>query len=38
MAREGPITRLLEETGLSELFDLYDELEAAVKSHALAPA
>ena len=38
VAQEGPITRLLEVIGLSELFDLYDELGAAVKSHALAPA
>jgi anti-sigma B factor antagonist len=38
VAPEGPITRLLEVTGLSELFDLYAELEVAVKSHVLAPA
>ena len=38
VAQEGPITRLLEVIGLSELFDLYDELGAAVESHALAPA
>ena len=38
VAPEGPITRLLEITGLSELFDLYDELGAAVGSFALSPA
>lgn len=38
VAREGPVTRLLEVTGLSELFDLYDELGAALKSFGLAPA
>ena len=38
VAQEGPITRLLEVTCLSELFDLYAELEAAVESCALAPA
>lgn len=35
---EGPITRLLEVTSLSELFDLYAELGAAVDSYALSPA
>jgi anti-anti-sigma factor len=38
VAREGPITRLFEAAGLSELFDLYEELEVAVKSFTLAPA
>ena len=38
VAQEGPITRLLEVTGLRELFDLYDELEEAVRSYTLAPA
>ena len=38
VAQEGPITRLLEVTCLSELFDLYAELEAAVESCALVPA
>ena len=32
-----PRVRLLEVTGLSDLFDLYDELEVAVKSYVLAP-
>jgi anti-anti-sigma factor len=35
---EGPITRLLEVTSLSEPFDLYAELGAAVDSYALSPA
>jgi len=34
VAPEGPITRLLEVTGLSDLLDLYAELETAVKSFA----
>jgi anti-sigma B factor antagonist len=38
VAPEGPITRLLEVTGLSELFDIYEELEVAVESYALTPA
>jgi anti-sigma B factor antagonist len=38
MAREGPLTRLLEVTGLGELFDLYDELEVAVESYTPVPA
>jgi anti-anti-sigma factor len=38
VAQQGPITRLLEMTGLSELFDLYAEPEVAVESCALAPA
>jgi anti-sigma B factor antagonist len=38
VAQEGPITRLLEVTGQGELFDLYDELGAAVDSCALCPA
>jgi anti-sigma B factor antagonist len=38
VAREGPITRLLEITGQGELFDLYDELGAAVDSCALSLA
>jgi anti-sigma B factor antagonist len=38
VAREGPITRLLEVTGLDELFDLYTELDVAIKSYVLAPA
>jgi anti-sigma B factor antagonist len=37
VAPEGPITRLLEMSGLGELFDLYAELYAAVRSCALAP-
>jgi anti-sigma B factor antagonist len=39
VAREGPVRRLLEVTGLGgELIDLYAELDAAVESCALAPA
>ena len=38
VAQRGPITRLLELTGLSELFELYAEPEVAVDSCALAPA
>ena len=38
VAREGPVTRLLEAAGLNELIDLYAELDAALKSCALAPA
>jgi anti-sigma B factor antagonist len=38
VAREGPVTRLLEITGLSELFDFYADPDAAVQSFALAPA
>jgi anti-sigma B factor antagonist len=38
VAQQGPITRLLEVTGLSDLFDLYAELDAAVESGALASA
>jgi anti-sigma B factor antagonist len=38
VAQQGPIRRLLEVTGLSDLLDLYAELEAAVESCALAPA
>jgi anti-sigma B factor antagonist len=34
VAPEGPIKRLLEVTGLSDLLDLYAELETAVKSFA----
>jgi anti-anti-sigma regulatory factor len=30
VAQQGPITRLLEITGLSELFDLYAEPEATL--------
>jgi anti-sigma B factor antagonist len=37
VAQQGPITRLVEITGLSELFDLYAELEAAVESHVRSP-
>jgi len=37
VAQQGPITRLLEITGLSELFDLYAEPEAAVDASLLAP-
>jgi len=37
VAQEGPITRLLEVSGLGELFDLYAELDAAVGACALAP-
>jgi anti-sigma B factor antagonist len=37
VASEGPTTRLLEVTGLSELFDLYAEWDAAVGSCALDP-
>ena len=37
VAPEGPITRLLEVSGLGELFDLYAELDAAVGTRALAP-
>ena len=37
VASEGPTTRLLEVTGLSELCDLYSELDAAVGSCALDP-
>jgi anti-sigma B factor antagonist len=37
VAREGPVTRLLQVTGLAEAFggDLYPDLGAAVRSHAL---
>jgi anti-sigma B factor antagonist len=38
VAQQGPITRLLELTGLIELFELYAEPEVAVESCALAPA
>jgi anti-sigma B factor antagonist len=38
VAQGGPVRRLLEVTGLKELFDLYDELGAAVESCALVPA
>ena len=38
VAPEGALTRLLEATGLSELFDLYAELEVAVESYTLVPA
>jgi anti-sigma B factor antagonist len=38
VAQQGPITRLFEVTGLSELFDLHAEPEAGVESCALAPA
>jgi anti-sigma B factor antagonist len=38
VAQEGPITRLLELTGLKELFHLYDELGRAVDSCTLVPA
>src|SRR5829696_7121945 len=38
VAQQGPITRLLELTGLSNLLDLYAEPEVAVKSCALTPA
>lgn len=37
VAPEGPLTRLLEVSGLGELFDLYAEMDAAVRSCALAP-
>jgi anti-sigma B factor antagonist len=37
VAQQGPITRLLEITGLSELFDLYAEPEAAVDASLLTP-
>jgi anti-sigma B factor antagonist len=37
VAQQGPITRLLELTGLSELFDLYAEPEAAVDANLLTP-
>lgn len=37
VAREGPVTRLLEVTGLSEQFDLYAELDAAIGSCTLFP-
>jgi len=38
VAQQGPIMRLLELTGLSELFNLYAEPEVAVESCALVPA
>ena len=38
VAQQGPIRRLLELTGLSELFELYAEPEAALESCSLAPA
>jgi len=38
VAQEGPITWLLEVTGQGELFDLYDELGAALDSCALSLA
>ena len=38
VAQEGPITCLLEVTGQGELFDLYDELGAALDSCALSLA
>jgi hypothetical protein len=38
VAPQGPITRLLEVTGLNELFELYAGLDAAVELCALAPA
>jgi anti-anti-sigma factor len=38
VAPEGPITRLLEVTGLSELINLYAELDAAVESCEFTPA
>jgi anti-sigma B factor antagonist len=37
VAQQGSITRLLEITGLSELFDLYAEQEAAVDANLLTP-
>jgi anti-sigma B factor antagonist len=37
VAPEGPLTRLLEVSGLGELFDLYAEMDAALRSCALAP-
>jgi anti-sigma B factor antagonist len=37
VAREGPVTRLLEVTSLSEQFDLYAELDAAIGSCTLVP-
>jgi anti-anti-sigma factor len=37
VAQQGPITRLLEITGLSELFDLCAEPEAAVDASLLTP-
>jgi anti-anti-sigma factor len=37
VTQQGPITRLLELTGLSELFDLYAEPEAAVDANLLTP-
>jgi anti-sigma B factor antagonist len=38
VAQEGPVRRLLEAAGLSELFDLYAELDAAVESCTRARA
>lgn len=38
VAQEGPITWLFEVTGQGELFDLYDELGAALDSCALSLA
>jgi anti-sigma B factor antagonist len=38
VAPQGPARRVLEVTGLSELFDLHAELDAAVDSCALASA
>src|SRR5215204_174646 len=37
VAQQGPIRRLLEVTGLSEIFDLYAEPEAAVEASLLTP-
>jgi anti-anti-sigma factor len=37
VAQQGAITRLLEITGLSELFDLYAEPEAAADASLLTP-
>ena len=38
VALEGPVTRLLEITGLCESFDLSAELDRTVRSSTLAPA
>ncbi len=38
VAREGPVSRLLELSGLNDLFEVYAELKSAVDSSALARA